>query len=281
MQAARSPQEAMRLAVATIANGSVGEFVIPDSNAERHQTAAVAQPRAQWPPEDDESDETDEEVSVIEQPRNEGNAMPSTIQANQDEAKIEKRAENTESTLMISEYSTSIDPRNKVEVHEFLGSELAKSYLDPPMLEPFEGISNTAYCVVHKEVSGKEIIEPNNSSKYGRDGNGVGINQDRDFLKEIEDDDDEREEKDGEDVSKEKEAICEGYIEGMKSEGDDNEASFRIAIAQLRNASPQTRLTSSVRHNSKGGSKISRICRPLKPIPMELGCLALSRTALI
>ena len=75
--------ERMHAAMATIANGSVGELVIPDSTSGTNKSVPMTRANIQWPPDEDDSDETDEEEPMNESSKSEDCAIQSVAQYNQ------------------------------------------------------------------------------------------------------------------------------------------------------------------------------------------------------
>jgi len=130
-RAAIPTQEAMRLVMATLANGSVGELVAPDSDPDRNKNVAITRPQAQWPPDDTESyNGTDEDESVDEHPGSGNNARQSTIQNDQnDKNTLSGAEEDADSRLTVEEATDSrIEGRNA----DVDGSQTAESTRDYP-----------------------------------------------------------------------------------------------------------------------------------------------------
>ncbi len=150
-------QEAMRLAMATIANGSVGELVVPDSDPDPNKNGAIIQPQAQWPPDDDEScEDNEEEESIDEQPRNRNSAKQSATDNRQHEEKTTSGVkEDAISRFTVKEDATSSVGDGNVDSDQ---SEIFQSCGDskPADTERFENTSSATLAADRQSQQSEE-----------------------------------------------------------------------------------------------------------------------------
>lgn len=214
----RSPvtptQKSMRLAMETIANSSVGELVVPDSDPGRFQNATMTRQPARWPHEYDETDDIDEGKSVDVQSEDQ-----SSLMQNHAAHRSGKKAPLRFLTDVHAESSfDSGKARNEV-TPQF---RLARDY--PEAQESQKEISDERDKMSDGEVdipdkqSGKEDHEGTSSEEKGSGHEDEG-------------------EVDNDEIVVQKEIIEKSHAKDVKVEETDSEPNLNMATARLRDPS--------------------------------------------
>ena len=254
--------EAIRLALATIANGSVGELVVADSDSERVRTAAVTKAQYRWPPDEDE---TEEEETTDEQPNLGSNAKQNTIQD-------PRPLENAHSRVIREENANHSGIGGTTYSENLQTFDSVTGCLRVMDTENF-GDSLQAACATECGAEGRE--ENNDDGDIGEEDIGErDIGEEDSSGGESEDGKRQNQESEevlsdygDEEVLHEKELAAEGTMErphtqDVKTEETDGEANFRMAVARLRSASP---LRSSIRTSQHPHENINEFSPNMYP----------------